>query len=621
MTLVAVQTQTCGSLSLDTMDGYKPQMNSVRTKAGAAGGFTIPHEPNFAFQGPPGFSLSHTEPIEGNSSGPFWHGEGQQYLHDESVAPQGTTNNGFSDSLNFFQDPQETRSVPYNPRGSLSGSVMSPWQNELSTPMDSVSMSRQASQDSVGAQSQRTTNSFDQSRSTRMYPNVTQMSYHMSSAGSDATGRSNSPAMYTPTLQQVETQVFDNFQYQGEDFAGSHPMFPGGTTTSSAAHPIMTFAAGPPSNMFPPVGGESFIPAGATASQDPVARDSMMYQAGTVIESPILWDNGTDFLESQRSSPILFEEAWALPAPQLATSATDSPFTPSVEGTSPRVTRKPIGPRPSKVASDLAARPQRLPGTAETSDESFKMVSSNVEVDNTPRDHHLYHNVTPQADGLYHCPWEKDPTSNCQHKPEKLKCNYDKFVDSHLKPYKCKVVACKDLQFSSTACLLRHEREAHAMHGHGDKPFACTYDGCERGVPGNGFPRHWNLRDHMKRVHGDPGQPQTKSNASASPPPSGSTKSKKRKAGDEQSNLDKAPKRVATPPVVVRKPQEPSLMERYQEKHQMLQGLVNQLNDPRHNDNLSVLRNAMECIKVMGRTTQMINPGPGMQQNFKHESS
>ena len=39
------------------------------------------------------------------------------------------------------------------------------------------------------------------------------------------------------------------------------------------------------------------------------------------------------------------------------------------------------------------------------------------------------------------------------------------------------------------------------MHGHGEKPFLCTFEGCERGVPGNGFPRHWNLCDHMKRFH------------------------------------------------------------------------------------------------------------------------
>jgi hypothetical protein len=55
------------------------------------------------------------------------------------------------------------------------------------------------------------------------------------------------------------------------------------------------------------------------------------------------------------------------------------------------------------------------------------------------------------------------------------------------------------------ACLLRHEREAHAMHGHGEKPFLCNYEGCNRGVSGHGFKRQWNLRGHIKRVHTHPG--------------------------------------------------------------------------------------------------------------------
>ncbi|CAN8096921.1 unnamed protein product [Discula destructiva] len=115
------------------------------------------------------------------------------------------------------------------------------------------------------------------------------------------------------------------------------------------------------------------------------------------------------------------------------------------------------------------------------------------------RDHHLYKNAYPKADGLYHCPWEGQQC--CNHRPEKLKCNYDKFVDSHLKPYRCKLDICRELKFSSTACLLRHEREAHGMHGHGTKPYPCTYAGCDRAQPGNGFPRKWNLHDHMHRVH------------------------------------------------------------------------------------------------------------------------
>ncbi|KAK0750880.1 hypothetical protein B0T18DRAFT_58061 [Schizothecium vesticola] len=39
------------------------------------------------------------------------------------------------------------------------------------------------------------------------------------------------------------------------------------------------------------------------------------------------------------------------------------------------------------------------------------------------RDHFLYKNAYPQADGLFHCPWEGETT--CNHKAEKLKCNYE----------------------------------------------------------------------------------------------------------------------------------------------------------------------------------------------------
>lgn len=39
------------------------------------------------------------------------------------------------------------------------------------------------------------------------------------------------------------------------------------------------------------------------------------------------------------------------------------------------------------------------------------------------RDHHLYKNAYPKEDGLYHCPWEGQQC--CNHRPEKLKCNYE----------------------------------------------------------------------------------------------------------------------------------------------------------------------------------------------------
>ncbi|TKA67948.1 hypothetical protein B0A49_06042 [Cryomyces minteri] len=110
----------------------------------------------------------------------------------------------------------------------------------------------------------------------------------------------------------------------------------------------------------------------------------------------------------------------------------------------------------------------------------------------------LLYQASPASDG-YHCPFAAK--EGCMHKPTKLKCNYDKYIDSHLRPFRCKTKDCAETQFSSTACLLRHEREAHGMHGHGAKPHLCTFANCDRAVLGNGFPRRYNLYDHMKRVH------------------------------------------------------------------------------------------------------------------------
>lgn len=104
---------------------------------------------------------------------------------------------------------------------------------------------------------------------------------------------------------------------------------------------------------------------------------------------------------------------------------------------------------------------------------------------------------------------------------------YSKFIDSHLKPFRCKIEACAKQEFSSTACLLRHEREAHGMHGHGDRPHLCFYPGCERGFAGNGFPRRYNLYDHMKRVHDH----KEDTHSGLASPSNGETPSSKKLAG------------------------------------------------------------------------------------------
>ena len=56
---------------------------------------------------------------------------------------------------------------------------------------------------------------------------------------------------------------------------------------------------------------------------------------------------------------------------------------------------------------------------------------SNSESSDSARDHYLYKNAACSDDGLYHCPWEGK--SQCNHKPEKLKCNYEYVCDFFVK--------------------------------------------------------------------------------------------------------------------------------------------------------------------------------------------
>jgi hypothetical protein len=244
-----------------------------------------------------------------------------------------------------------------------------------------------------------------------------------------------------------------------------------------------------------------------------------------------------------------------------------------------------------------------------------RRASADTDTSGTAREHPLYQKAVIGSDGLYHCPWEsKDPP--CNHKPEKLKCNYEyeqkfflltliqsrplillcsKFVDSHLKPYRCKVHACENARFSSTACLLRHEREAHAMHGHGEKPFLCTYEGCERSVSGHGFPRHWNLRDHMRRVHDREPSPSS-SNKTAKP-------TRKRKA-DTQSQDTSPNKRTATANTAVEHPPQQlrlSPKEQLQFRRRQVEADLQKLDDADPEDPATVqtLQNVEKSFKEM----------------------
>jgi hypothetical protein len=309
--------------------------------------------------------------------------------------------------------------IPATPRGQ--------WNTEV--PQYGEAMSRLPSQDSVGAHSYRSSNSYDETSSASIFPSHSQKSFHLSSARSDISGRSNSPdssALYTPTQQPIDLQSFDHFPYPvGEDFNGNHSIYHRGDFKLDLPLTETSY------NMFATTTDETFAPMAAV--HGPIAHESLIYNSLT--ESPV-WDGS--FPDSQSSSPML-EEEWNLPTLPSTTSSPQQ-YSPSLDYVSPentqdfqdmdlplyttddRIVKKPVGPRPSKVAGDMARN--RFAGTSEQTDESIRFEArAGIDMDNTARDHALYQNVTVHADGLYHCPWEGKEV--CTHKPEKLKCNYE----------------------------------------------------------------------------------------------------------------------------------------------------------------------------------------------------
>ncbi|KAL6708624.1 hypothetical protein ACN47E_002605 [Coniothyrium glycines] len=191
------------------------------------------------------------------------------------------------------------------------------------------------------------------------------------------------------------------------------------------------------------------------------------------------------------------------------------------------------------------------------------------------RSHPLYQQL-PDKDNKYHCP--EEGKTGCNHKPTALKCNYDKYVDSHLKPFRCNKKTCIGVQFSSTACLLRHEREAHGMHGHGARPHLCHFRDCERAVPGHGFPRRYNLFDHMKRVHQYDG-PTTEPSPPVLGQPPRKPASRKRKASADDVS-EKRQKVVKLSAEQLRQQRCEALTAEFLSKKQHIIGILTNLSSP-----------------------------------------
>jgi hypothetical protein len=325
-----------------------------------------------------GFSLYQTEPTQGIHSGQTWSQghAGEQYC-DPALA------NGFSHDafpISFSTTCQMTE--------------------------DDLMMSRQ---DSLGAHSVGTAYSsgayYNQAQSGGMYPTLSQTSYPMSPIGSDGSARSNSPD-YTPTPQNAN--FLDNYLYHGD----------------IASNPNKVTAAGMQSQIL---------------AEMPYTDNYMNDDAyfATFIHDPEMASNDSSAMFNNNfmsTMQPLVEDSWQITSSQMRSPSASS----SSEGSSPPMdysqivtdvptsvvrSLKKTGPRQSKVNSDLA-RNTRPFGVLENPEEFVKYTTGRaMESDNHARDHELYHNAAPHADGLYHCPWEGQDC--CQHRPEKLKCNYE----------------------------------------------------------------------------------------------------------------------------------------------------------------------------------------------------
>ena len=92
---------------------------------------------------------------------------------------------------------------------------------------------------------------------------------------------------------------------------------------------------------------------------------------------------------------------------------------------------------------------------------------------------------------------------NCRGKNQTFKrvCEWNKHMDRHERPYKCREAGCElNPGFTYSGGLLRHQREVHKMHLSTKQPLFCPFPNCNRSS-GTGFTRKENLEEHKRRRH------------------------------------------------------------------------------------------------------------------------
>ncbi|RAL68024.1 hypothetical protein DID88_008747 [Monilinia fructigena] len=260
----------------------------------------------------------------GQYSGLSWNGksEGLQY------SPRGSTSqgsNGFSDSL-------------YIPVAQMPSQR---WSTDLASGLESVEMTRFPSQES--SRTIQSTSTSECALPMGYFPNASQAPYQISSARSDISGRSASPAnsvLYTPTVQFDLPSAFDTFQYQGDESAGNDYQIP--ATRGFQQPPTLSLTTGG-FDMFPSAHG---LPTSMTAASSAIssyihsAQDSVLFDS-SIMGSPEMWDAA--LLESSKPHTPITEE-WTLSPPMMSSTNSPLDYSPT-EGRSPRIIRKPMGPK------------------------------------------------------------------------------------------------------------------------------------------------------------------------------------------------------------------------------------------------------------------------------------
>ena len=80
---------------------------------------------------------------------------------------------------------------------------------------------------------------------------------------------------------------------------------------------------------------------------------------------------------------------------------------------------------------------------------------------------------------------------NCRGKVQTFKrvCEWNKHMDRHERPYKCREAGCElNPGFTYSGGLLRHQREVHKIHLSTKQPLFCPFPNCHRSS-GLGFTR------------------------------------------------------------------------------------------------------------------------------------